>query len=75
MKHMFVRPDGWECKLSECPPGFFVFHEELCLKTEYGTNEAFCSTGERFWGGTKTEIELGQLIVQPVKASFETSES
>lgn len=42
--------------LEECPIGLFLSeHNELCLKTEYGSNEGridayIVSTGEFFWG-------------------------
>lgn len=80
MKCMTLKPDGWTCTLAECPPGFFVFQDDLYLKTEYsatlnsveGEPEAYCSSGEVFWGGAKgvNGVETckirRQLVVQPV---------
>ena len=70
MQKLIVKPNGWECTLKECPPGFFVIGDELCLKSEYCTEgedkksrmDVFCSSGGYFWGGTDKEI----LMVQPV---------
>ncbi len=66
-----ISPEGESCTLDACRPGFFLAREGgLCLKTEYCTDghvEVYCSTGERFWGGTTTEQELKDMIVQPVR--------
>lgn len=48
--------------LAECPIGLFMSGDELCLKTEYGTNEGridayIVSTGEFFWGSAPQTIE------------------
>ena len=47
---LIVVPDGWPCSLEDCPPGFFVFQNQLCFKTEYGGAEMqyFNSGGEHF---------------------------
>jgi hypothetical protein len=45
---MIIVPNGWKCKLNECPPGFFVYDNQLCFKTEYGKDEVYCSSGETF---------------------------
>ncbi len=74
MKVLNIIPNGWPCTLLECPPGFFVFNERLCFKSEYletGSSnpvemEVFCESGEYFWGGTETKKERAELIVQPV---------
>lgn len=47
---------GWPCTLADCPIGLFEYQGELCLKTEYGTNDGridayIVSSGEFFWGG------------------------
>ena len=62
-----IKPDGWECTLENCPPGLFMYNEELCFKTEYGAIEAYCDTGEKFWGGCSDETSLAKLKVQPLK--------
>ena len=64
MKRLIIEPNGWPCFLEECPPGFFMFQDSLCFKSEYG-DEQFCESGEMFWGGTKTKEERAKLIVQP----------
>jgi hypothetical protein len=71
MIKLVIKPDSWECSIKECPPGFFVFKTELCFKTEYGEDEVFCSSGEVFWGGTKTKEERANLVVQPCIAVWE----
>jgi hypothetical protein len=48
VKKLIIVPDGWKCKLNECPPGFFVYDNQLCFKTEYGKDEVYCSSGETF---------------------------
>ena len=76
MKSLVVKPDGWPCSLVECPPGFFVFEGNLCLKTEYGLEdlEVFNCGGEVFWGGAKTKEERRTLIVQPAYCEWEERE-
>lgn len=36
---MIINPEGWPCKLKDCPPGFFVWEGNLCFKTEYKAME------------------------------------
>jgi hypothetical protein len=74
MKQLVIVPDGWPCTLAECRPGFFVSKESLCLKSEYGTNDAYVESGEYFAGGAATKEERALLIVQPVKAVWEEVE-
>lgn len=71
MKRLVIKPNIWECSLKECPPGFFMFKNDLCFKTEYGENEVYCSSGETFWGGAKTKEEIAELLVQPCVAIWE----
>lgn len=66
VKQLIIQPVGWPCAFAECPPGFFVAGESLCLKTEYGENEAYVESGEAFWGGADSILERDRLIVQPV---------
>ena len=63
MKTLSIKPDGWPCTLLECPPGFFVYEDSLCFKTEYDQDivEAYCESGETFCKEKTT-------IVQPVEA-------
>lgn len=68
---ILIEPDGWPTTLAECPPGHFWFGNDLCFKSEYRTDgniEAFCSSGEYFWGGTESHKDREALMVQPVKA-------
>ena len=52
MKEIKIIPDGWECLIEECPPGHFMYEDQLCFKTEYGKEdgdiEVYCSSGETF---------------------------
>jgi hypothetical protein len=66
MKTLELRPDGFPCTLAECPPGLFLHGENVGLKTEYGATEAFCDSGERFWGGVSRVDNLAKVIVQPL---------
>lgn len=70
MKTLTIKPDGWPCKLGECPPGHFVFEDSLCFKTEYGELEVYNEAGEAFWGGQSTKLAVSNLIVQPVVAEW-----
>ena len=57
--------------LVDCPPGFFVWHSYLCFKSEYRTKsgriEAYCDTGEFFWGGTTRHSDREAIVVTPVE--------
>lgn len=69
MKRLLIEPDGWTCPLRECPPGFFIFEDRLCFKSEYlndGDIEVFNEAGEYFWGGMSMKADRDSLIVQPV---------
>lgn len=73
MRQLVIKPDGWPCTLAECPPGFFVAGNSLCLKTEYSSEktEAYLDSGEYFAGGAATKEDREKLIVQPVTAVWE----
>ena len=62
MKTVKIVPDGWECLIEECPPGFFYYEGQLCFKTEYheedGGLQVYCSSGETFMPR--------KVMVQPV---------
>lgn len=73
MKRLVIHPDGWPCKFAECRPGYFLFMEALCLKTEYG-DDAYCESGEAFWGGVSSKEDRAGVIVQPVYAAWEEYE-
>ena len=82
MRRLVILPQGWPCTLGECPPGFYLFQDDLCMKTEYvresvGGNgvEAFNCGGEAFWGGASTNAECAKLIVQPVSVRWEEYEA
>jgi hypothetical protein len=77
MKRYVIVPDGWPCTLAACPAGSFVYQDTLCFKSEYrvcGKIEAFCKSGEFFWGGTETEEDRAALVVQPVQLVIEEVE-
>lgn len=46
MKNLRLLPEGWPCKLIDCPPGLFVYNGQVCCKTKYGENECYTSLGE-----------------------------
>ena len=66
MKQLLVEPEGWPCTLEECRPGFFVYKDNLCFKSEYGGSvncEAFVGSGEYLSAGG---LPHNEIIVQPV---------
>jgi len=71
MKKLVIIPNGWPCTLLECPPGFFVFEDRLCLKTEYAYDGPYNEGGEVFWGGVDTKEERAKLIVEPVDMEWQ----
>lgn len=73
MKRLIINPDGWPCKFGELRPGFFTFNDGLFLKSEYGT-DAYCDSGEMFWGGVSNPTDRNDLRVQPVVAEWEEYE-
>ena len=74
MKRLELKPDGFPCKLSECPPGLFLCGENVGLKTEYlsekGDPEAYCDSGECFWGDANKGGSAKDTIVQPLIAEW-----
>lgn len=69
MKQIKLVPYGFQCTLAECPPGLFLFNDEVCFKSEYLTGispDAYCENGEAFWGGTTLISERDKLLVQPL---------
>ncbi len=63
MRRLIIKPFDWKCSLDECAPGFFVYNDQLCFKTEYGANEVYCSSGEH--------LALKNIEVQPAEAVWE----
>lgn len=56
--------------LRDCPIGLFMAGDTLCVKTEYGNDDAYIVwSGERFWGGAKTYDEIGNALVLPIDDS------
>ena len=46
--------------LKEYDSGLFISGDGvLCVKTEYGNDSYIVSSGERFWGGTDNDNDLG----------------
>lgn len=70
MKRLELKPDGFPCKLQECPPGLFLCGENVCLKSEYGNNEAYCDSGEYFHGDANKGGTAQDTIVQPLVAEW-----
>lgn len=69
---MRLAASGMAVPLEECPIGLFMSASgELCLKTEYGSNEGrvdayIVSSGEFFWGAApQTIASQRKQIVQP----------
>lgn len=73
MKRLIIEPNGWPCRFDECPPGFFLAGETLCLKSEYwneqGASEAYVDSGE-FFAGAPAPVERDALLVQPCIARW-----
>ena len=67
MKQVKINPDGWEVKIESCPPGFFMYENQLCFKTEYrqenGDIEVYCDSGETFMSR--------EVLVQPVNYTID----
>lgn len=57
MKTLKIVPDNWPCSIFDCPPGFFVYKDQLCFKTEYGDCECYNSIGETFCKDNTTEVQ------------------
>ena len=57
MKELIIIPEGWRVTVAECLPGFFVYCDELCFKTDTtdhnGRLLAFRKGSGTFWGDTK----------------------
>jgi hypothetical protein len=70
MKRLELKPDGFPCKLKECPPGLFLCSNEVAMKTEYGIDEAYCDSGERFWGEKNRGGKTEDTVVQPLIAQW-----
>ena len=52
--------------LKDYSAGLFISNDGvLCVKTEYGNESYIVSSGERFWGGTENEKDLGELQIYP----------
>jgi hypothetical protein len=68
-KKLVMVPEDFAIPFSECRPGFFVIEDELFLKSEYG-EEAYCSSGEAFWGGASNKEDRAKIKVIPVTAEW-----
>lgn len=56
--------------LREYPKGLFMHGETLCVKTEYGNEAYIVWSGEAFWGGAKTNDDIGNVLILPIDDSF-----
>ena len=78
MKRLELKPEGFPCKLKECPPGFFLKDDEVGFKSEYAGDsldnknrtEAFCESGCYFWGGEEGKDNVDNVIVQPLVSEW-----
>ncbi len=74
MKKLDLKPSGFKCKLSECPPGLFLCGDDVGLKTEYlddkGNPEAYCDSGEYFWGDANKGGNAKDTMVLPLIAEW-----
>lgn len=59
-------PQYQEVTLEECPPGFFMFNDQVCLKTKVHSEFYLCDTGEDFSGETSSRADLLRLMVRPI---------
>lgn len=65
MKKLILEPNGWPCTLSDCPPGPFIYKDQLCFKSEYGGEkgpDAYNSAGEYFCGKDRNQTEVQSVI-------------
>lgn len=74
MRILQLKPEGFPCKLKECPPGLFLCGENVGLKSEYnnlqGDPEAYCDSGEYFWGDANKGGTAKDTLVQPLVANW-----
>lgn len=52
-------------RLDCCDVGLFLYRSTLGFKNEY-SEYYIVESGEKFWGGCKTEEELDALVVTPL---------
>ncbi len=62
-----IKPADFECTLAECPSGLFLKDNMIGLKTEYGPCEAYCDSGEAFWGGAEVKGDVAKVKVIPLQ--------
>lgn len=61
--------------LKEYSAGLFISSDGvLCVKTEYANDSYIVSSGERFWGGTDNDNDLGNLQIYPCYCEEGTSD-
>lgn len=65
-KRLVLLPADFELPFLNCPPGFFLCGSYVSMKTEYGNDEAYCDSGERFCAI--------KSLVTPLKAVWEEYE-
>lgn len=65
MKRVTIQPDGWPVKIEECPPGHFMYEDQLCFKSEYMTSESDYKDIEVFNSGGEYFMPR-EVLVQPV---------
>ena len=76
-KRSSISTNSEKLPLRDCPNGLFVSAATgtLCVKTVYGLDCYIVESGERFWGGARTESDLAEVNVIPVTTEwFEPAE-
>lgn len=65
MKILQLIPAGWPCKLSECPPGHFVWKQLACFKSDYKISPEYIKISAYNEGGEYLMINEDDFV-QPV---------
>lgn len=55
-----ISPAGFECKIEQCPPGFFLYQGMIGFKSEYG--DYYCDSGEFFHGKNPDKVNSVKVI-------------
>lgn len=76
---LIIKKSKTKKTLTKCPIGLFMWHGELCFKTEYSVNGCptcyTVETGEAFWADVAGRDELKKIEVYPCKIVERTKEN
>ena len=65
-----IEPQGWPCKLKDCPPGYFIFFGRLALKLapNKSPNDSLVAynDGGQVFQGNLHHSERPNILVQSV---------